>query len=57
MSLVGTVLRFIKDKVDVVINFIRSLMFSQDAVQLNFTLTKVDIDSGATELPIIIIII
>ena len=51
MSLVGTVLRFSKDKVDVVINFIRSLMFSQDAVQLNFTLTKVDIDSGATELP------
>ena len=52
MSLVGTVLRFIRDKVDsVVINFIRSLMFSQDAVQLNFTLTKVDIDSGATELP------
>ena len=38
MSLVGTVLRFIKDKVDVVINFIRSLMFSQNAVQLNFTL-------------------
>ena len=51
MSLVGTVLRFIKDKVDVVINFIRSLMFSQNAVQLNFTLTEVDIDSGATELP------